>query len=187
MLFEALKRKCEILGVPATEHALCVSVPAQRLWHFCGENCVGETRVSTSRAAPSCVKNSLGTPDGLFSVCEKIGEGVPAGTVFKARQSTGMHFSDYLKKTGTPDENLITSRILRLDGLEPGYNRGGERDTFSRFVYIHGTNQEHRLGTPNSHGCVLLGNADIIALFDALPRTVPAGTPFALLLISLEG
>ncbi len=182
MLFAELKRKCEMLGVPALADALVVSVPAQRLWHFRGNALVAEYAISTSRAAPSCVKNSLGTPDGLFSVIEKIGDGAPAGTVFKARVSTGKHFSEFLKTE--PDVNLITSRILRLQGEEDGHNRGGDTDTFARYVYIHGTNQEHKLGTPNSHGCILLGNADVIALFDALPAT-PAGTPCARLLIAL--
>lgn len=183
MLLAELKRKCEILGIPALRDALVASVPSQRLWHFRDEKCVAEYKISTSRAAPSCIRDSLGTPDGLFSVIEKIGDGAPPGTVFKARVSTGMHFSEFLKNA--PDENLITSRILRIQGEEKGHNRGGERDTYSRFVYIHGTNQEHKLGTPNSHGCILLGNADIIALFAALPDT-PAGTPCARLFITTK-
>ncbi len=183
MLLRKLKCKCETLGVPATENLLLVSVPEQKLWHFRGENFRAEYKISTSRAAPSCVENSLGTPDGLFAVCEKIGAGVPAGTDFKGRKSTGLHFSEFLKNA--PDENLITTRILRLDGLEVGKNKGGNVDTFSRFVYIHGTNQENRLGTPNSHGCILLGNAEILELFDALPSKVAAGTPFALLFVDL--
>lgn len=180
LLLAELKRKCEMFGVPALPDALVASIPAQRLWHFRDEKLVAEYKISTSRATPSCIENSLGTPDGLFSVIEKIGENVPAGTVFKARVPTGMHFSEFLKNA--PDENLITSRILRIQGEEDGHNRGGNRDTYSRFVYIHGTNQEHKLGTPNSHGCLLLGNADIIELFNALPAT-PAKTPCARLLI----
>ena len=158
MLLDALKRKCEMLGVPALPDALVASIPAQRLWHFRGDALRAAYRISTSRAAPSCVRDSLGTPDGLFSVVEKIGAGAPAGTVFKARVSTGKHFSEFLKDA--PGENLITSRILRLQGEEDGRNRGGNVDTYSRFVYIHGTNQEEKLGSPNSHGCILLGNAD---------------------------
>lgn len=183
MLFNAMKRKCEMLGVPALPDMLVASIPEQRLWHFRGNALVAEYRISTSRAAPSCVKDSLGTPDGLFSVVEKIGAGAPAGTVFKARVSTGKHFSEFLKDA--PDENLITSRILRIQGEEDGHNRGGDRDTYSRFIYIHGTNQENRLGAPNSHGCLLLGNADVVALFDALPDA-PAGTPCARLFISKD-
>jgi lipoprotein-anchoring transpeptidase ErfK/SrfK len=70
-----------------------------------------------------------------------------------------------------PEDNLITSRILWLDGLEPGLNQGTDAqgrvvDTRRRFVYIHGTNQADKLGRPNSHGCVLLSDADVIRLFD---------------------
>jgi lipoprotein-anchoring transpeptidase ErfK/SrfK len=62
--------------------------------------------------------------------------------------------------------NLITSRILWLRGLEPGVNAGGDIDTYSRYVYIHGTNHEDRLGTPQSAGCVLMANLDIIGLHE---------------------
>jgi lipoprotein-anchoring transpeptidase ErfK/SrfK len=42
-----------------------------------------------------------------------------------------------------------------------------------RFIYIHGTSDEQRLGKAVSHGCIRMHNRDIIELFDA----VPAGTP----------
>jgi lipoprotein-anchoring transpeptidase ErfK/SrfK len=94
--------------------------------------------------------------------------------VFKARQPTGKLADDW----ASPEDNLITSRILWLSGLEPGRNQGADAegrivDTRRRFVYIHGTNQHAKLGTPNSHGCVLLSDADVIRLFDR----VAVGTP----------
>ena len=61
---------------------------------------------------------------------------------------------------------MITSRILWLRGLEPGVNRGGDVDTYERYVYIHGTQREERLGEPMSSGCVLMGNADIVELYE---------------------
>ena len=89
--------------------------------------------------------------------------------VFKARQPTGKLASEW----GTPEDNLITTRILWLDGLEPGRNQGIATDgkvvdTRRRFVYIHGTNQTSKLGQPNSHGCVLLSDTDVIRLFDGI-------------------
>ena len=122
--------------------------------------------VSTSRAEPSCIENSLGTPTGLHHVAEKIGGDQPAGMVFKARRPIA-RYQDMPESETT--DNLITSRILWLGGLEEGRNRGGDRDTRGRYVYIHGTNQESKLGAPNSHGCVLLSNADVIRLYDLLP------------------
>lgn len=125
--------------------------------------------VSTSLRPPSNVKDSLGTPRGLHEIAEKIGAGAPPGIVFKSRASTGKHFSEFDETTQAT--NLITTRILWLRGLEPGVNagtnaRGEAVDTYSRYVYIHGTNHEERLGTPYSAGCIEMNNLEIIGLFD---------------------
>ena len=85
--------------------------------------------------------------------------------VFKSRVPTGRHFSEIPSATEA-DSNLITSRILWLRGLEPGVNRGGAVDTYERYVYIHGTNLESRLGEPLSSGCVLMRNLDIVELYE---------------------
>ena len=164
------------LGLPSAEDCIVVSIDQQKLWHFQGQECRTYV-VSTARAGRGCVQDSLQTPDGLHQVCEKIGAGAVPGMVFKARQPTGKHASEW----ATPDDNLITSRILWLDGLEPGRNQGMDAqgrlvDTRRRFVYIHGTNQQDKLGQPNSHGCVLLSDRDVIQLFDL----VPVGTPVLL-------
>jgi lipoprotein-anchoring transpeptidase ErfK/SrfK len=82
--------------------------------------------------------------------------------VFKSRVPTGRHFSEAEEVEG----NLVTSRILWLRGLEPGVNHGGDVDTYSRYVYIHGTQREDRIGEPMSSGCVLMRNRDIIELFE---------------------
>jgi lipoprotein-anchoring transpeptidase ErfK/SrfK len=64
------------------------------------------------------------------------------------------------------DKDEITSRILWLDGLEEGVNRGGDNDTYSRYIYIHGTTDEKRIGQPVSAGCIRMTNDDVIELFD---------------------
>jgi len=66
----------------------------------------------------------------------------------------------------TDSGNLITSRILWLRGLEAGVNLGGQVDTHARYIYIHGTQREDRIGEPLSAGCVLMRNADIVELFE---------------------
>ena len=107
----------------------------------------------------------MGTPRGLHEIADRIGAGQPPGMVFKSRIPTGRHFSEVLERE--PDnDNLITSRILWLRGLEPGVNRGGDVDTYERYVYIHGTNHESRLGEPLSAGCVLMRNQDIVELYE---------------------
>jgi len=120
--------------------------------------------VSTSRRPPSNVKGSLGTPRGLHRIEEKIGAGAPPGTVFKGRVNTGRHFNELSEEENV--KSLITTRILWLRGLEPGVNAGGQVDSHGRYIYIHGTNHEARLGTPDSAGCVHMDNLEIIGLFD---------------------
>ena len=125
--------------------------------------------ISTSLRPPSNVKDSLGTPRGLHEIAEKIGAGTPPGIVFKNRANTGRHFNEFDEAARTG--NLITTRILWLRGLEPGVNAGANAggevvDTHSRYVYIHGTNHEERLGQPFSAGCIEMNNLEIIGLFD---------------------
>jgi len=143
---------------------LVVRLGASTLQFFRGSSLVRSFPVSTSKRPPSNRKNSLGTPQGLHEIAERIGGGQPAGVVFKSRRPTGHHFSE-LGDT-TRNGNLITSRILWLRGLEPGVNRGGEVDSHQRYIYIHGTNHEDRLGEPLSAGCVLMRNLDVIDLHD---------------------
>lgn len=169
MLGEADERR-RALGMAEVDDCLVVSVVQQRLRHFRRGRLLADYPVSTARAGVGCVEDSLRTPTGLHRVAERIGDGEPAGMVFKARRATGTPWRDWPAR----EDNLITTRILRLAGLEPGRNLGidGEGrvvDTFRRLVYIHGTNQAAALGTPNSHGCVLLSDDDVRALFDATP------------------
>ncbi|MCK5091314.1 MAG: L,D-transpeptidase, partial [Gammaproteobacteria bacterium] len=37
-----------------------------------------------------------------------------------------------------------------------------------RYIYIHGTAEEGRIGRPASQGCIRMRNADVIELFDLL-------------------
>jgi len=120
-------------------------------------------RISTSRFGIGQVEGSNCTPLGLHRIAEKIGGGWPAGIAFKSRQPIGFTWS------GAPDAK-ITSRILWLEGLEPGFNRGGNVDSRARYIYIHGTGDETTLGRPASCGCIHLSADDLIPLFDTLPR-----------------
>jgi len=120
--------------------------------------------ISTSRRPPSNVKDSLGTPRGLHHIAEKIGAGAPPGTVFKGRVNLGRHFNELGDEENA--KTLITSRILRLRGSEPGVNAGGNVDSYERYIYIHGTNHEERLGAPASAGCVEMNNVELCALFE---------------------
>ena len=124
--------------------------------------------ISTSKNPPSCLTDSYGTPTGLHTVADKIGAGAPEGTVFKGRVATGQVYSRVSPEDA--ERNLITSRILRLRGLEIGKNSGEGRDSYDRYIYIHGSNHEDRIGQPFSGGCVEMLNADVIELFNQVDQ-----------------
>ncbi|ACL72346.1 ErfK/YbiS/YcfS/YnhG family protein [Thioalkalivibrio sulfidiphilus HL-EbGr7] len=124
--------------------------------------------VSTSRYGIGNRDGSLKTPLGVHQVRRRIGEDAPLGTIFRGRANTG-RIANILTTPETSPEDNITSRILWLDGLEEGVNRGGEVDSFQRFIYIHGTDEEGLIGQPASDGCVRMTNAAVIELFDQVP------------------
>ena len=149
--------------------ALVVSIGTQRLGLFRDGALAADWPVSTSRFGVGSQLNSYRTPLGLHRVAEKIGAGMPLNTVFKGRKPVPPASVPRPPATG----DLIMARILWLDGCERGLNRGGDMDSHDRYIYIHGTAHEDRIGTPDSHGCVRMRNADIAALFDL----VEVGTP----------
>ena len=161
---ERIIQTCLRLGIKPADRILLVRIATATLQFYRSGVLVKSYPVSTSKRPPSNVKHSLGTPSGLHEIAERIGAGQPPGMVFKSRVSTGRHYSELPDASG--NDNLITSRILWLRGLEPGLNRDGEVDTYSRYIYIHGTNHEARIGEPMSAGCVLMRNLDIVELYE---------------------
>ncbi|OUU12090.1 MAG: L,D-transpeptidase [Verrucomicrobia bacterium TMED40] len=155
------------LGVKRTENALVASIKDQLIVRFHNGKSVKDYPMSSSKRPPSCKENSLGTPNGLHVVCEKIGEGEPLGMVFKGRKPIGLKYKECSEEER--EKNLITTRILRLQGLEDGLNKGEGIDTYGRYVYIHGTNHEENLGSPASSGCLQVSNAEAVELHDEIP------------------
>jgi lipoprotein-anchoring transpeptidase ErfK/SrfK len=139
-----------------------ISVRAQELTLKRGRKKLATYPVSTSRFGLGSKEGSMKTPTGRFRVEEKIGEGMPLGTVFKSRRP--------IKATKKPlrEEDLIMTRILWLDGLDPR-----NANTHARFIYIHGTNHEENIGEPASHGCIRMRNADLVELFEFVKRGTP--------------
>ena len=134
-----------------------VSTAAQTITVFDGRQPVWAAPVSTSKFGPGEESGSHCTPRGLHRVCEKIGAGAPLGSIFKSRLPTGKIWT----QEQLTEEDLILTRILWLDGLEPA-----NRNSRERYIYFHGTNQEDSIGTPSSIGCIRLRNDDVIRLFD---------------------
>jgi len=116
--------------------------------------------VSSSRFGIGTEEGSMKTPLGNFRIAEKIGHDAEPGTIFKARVALGP--DDPLPET----EDLITSRILWLDGMDEE-----NANTRERFIYIHGTKHEDKIGLPASHGCIRMRNDDVIELFELVDET----------------
>jgi lipoprotein-anchoring transpeptidase ErfK/SrfK len=137
----------------------------QRL-HWVGTNELENKSFPVSTAAKGLGNrlDSKKTPVGIHRIKQKIGSGQPQGMVFEAREPTGR----ISIKKDNQEKDEITSRILWLDGLEVGFNKDGVYDSFSRYIYIHGTSDEKRIGQPVSHGCIRMRNADVLELFDAV-------------------
>lgn len=163
----ALRNALDRTGRKPRGHFLWIRVARQELWH-----CEFRTKTtavvlkkltaSTSRFGIGQQEGSNRTPRGLHRVAKKFGAGLPAGAVFKARVYQGYQWN------GKP-EDTITSRILWLDGLEPGFNRGGKVDSFKRYIYIHGTGDQSTLGRPVSCGCTHLADQDLLPLYEEVP------------------
>lgn len=128
--------------------------------------------VSTSRFGAGEHNGSGGTPRGRHIVRAKIGAGAAPGAVFVGRRPTGEVLTPALY-AAAPGRDWILTRILWLSGTERGRNRLGAVDTMRRYIYIHGCPDAEPVGTPRSHGCIRMRNADVAVLFDR----VAVGTP----------
>jgi len=91
-----------------------------------------------------------------MKVAKKIGNGEPAGAVFKSRRPTGEVLAP-----NAPGRDPIVSRILWLTGTQ-----SANRNAFRRYIYIHGTPEMYRLGTPASYGCIRMGTKDVVDLYN---------------------
>lgn len=147
---------------------LLVSIGRQALWRLRAGAHAVRYDVSTSRYGNGCAEGSNQTPLGVHRIEQKIGDGAPSGTRFRGRQPVADGGSGH-----PADADPITSRILWLRGLEPGRNSGAGCDSYTRYIYIHGTPHEAAIGSPASIGCIRMRNADVIALYDVVAEGTP--------------
>jgi hypothetical protein len=160
---DACLTACARLNLTPTHYVVVIQVSTQTLAVYEDGAYDRQYPCSTSRHGIGQTEGSNRTPLGLHGIAEKIGAGEPAGTVFKGRQIVGRTTDPGLQ------DAKITTRILWLDGLDPGFNRGGNVDSHARYIYIHGTADQASIGIPTSCGCTHLEDADLIPLFDLLP------------------
>jgi lipoprotein-anchoring transpeptidase ErfK/SrfK len=138
-----------------TEHHIVVSVRDQKLALLEKGNLIATYPVSTSKFGLSDRPGSYGTPLGELEIANKIGDGAPAGTVFKDRHRTGE-----IVDVDAPGRDPIVTRIIWLRGHE-----AQNANAFARDIYIHGTPEERNIGRPASYGCIRMRSTDIIRLY----------------------
>jgi hypothetical protein len=165
--YKRLIQRCTALAIKPTNQALTVSIVRQKMVFWIGGIESAAFSISTGKLLPSCIVDSLGTPTGLHAIADKVGDGEPLGTVFRYRLSLEKKYWEM--DAEEQKKNLITTRFMRLRGLEEGHNAGPGCDSFDRLIYIHGTNHEEKIGTPNSAGCIEMRNPEILDLFNQAP------------------
>lgn len=140
------------------DHHVVVSVHDQRLALLEKEKLVATYPISTSKFALSDRPGSYGTPLGELEIADKIGDGAPAGTVFKDRRRTGE-----LVAVNAPGRDPIVTRIIWLRGKQ-----AQNANAYRRDIYIHGTPEERNIGRPASYGCIRMRSMDIINLYSQI-------------------
>ena len=144
------------------ENRIEISVRGQTLTVKRGDDALRSYPISTSRFGLGTEVNSFKTPTGRFRIAEKIGHGMPLDTVFVGR--VPLRNQDLLPRT----DDFIMARILWLDGMEED-----NMNTRDRYIYIHGTKHDDKIGAPASHGCIRMRNADVAELFDLVEEGTP--------------
>ncbi len=149
---------------------LLVSISDQTLYLVQDNKVSLSFPVSTAIRGAGSEEGSEKTPLGIHRIAETIGEGAEYGTLFTARKNTHKVATALTTEGQYSSTDAITTRILWLDGLEAGKNKGlsdsGNVDSYQRYIYIHGTDEEWRLGQPASHGCIRMSNHAITKLYD---------------------
>lgn len=142
-----------------------IALSDQTLYVIDNDTVVRQYPISSSKFGIGNKAGSNKTPLGKHRIRDKIGEGAPLNTIFRNRGNTGK-IAEINRSSEPGGKDLITSRILWLEGLEDGINRGKGIDSYKRYIYIHGTADEGAIGAPSSHGCIRMKNTDVVELFE---------------------
>lgn len=145
--------------------SIVIDISEQRLYLVNNLQIIKSFPISSSKFGEGSIENSYKTPLGSHEIKDKIGYNVKKNTIFNSRINT-MRPAKIITKPVDSENDFITSRIMWLDGLEYGKNKGEGIDSFSRYIYIHGTHEEGLIGKKASHGCIRMFNNDVIELFD---------------------
>ncbi len=148
------------------ERVILISINDQKLMLIQDNYIIAEYPVSTSKFG---IGNKIGsnmTPLGYHVIKEKVGNRIKKNSIFKAGKFTKEIAAINSKEEDCKD--LITTRIIKLEGMEKGINKGNNIDSYERGIWIHGTPSERDIGIPASYGCIRMKNDDIIKLYNSI-------------------
>lgn len=160
----ALLKKFNWADWAGTHAAIWVDIDTQMLRVIQGDTILYQARCASAEKGVGSKSGSLKTPLGWHSIHGKLGDNADWGQVFRSRVPTDEIWTSGQDTT----EDLVLSRVILLTGEEPGLNQGGSIDSLKRHIYIHGTNDEARIGIPSSHGCIRMTNDDVIDVYTIL-------------------
>lgn len=166
---KSLKKLQAQFGLKSNQLVILISISKHNLYLVKGEKIVMTYPVSTSKYGIGNKEGSNKTPLGTHRISEKIGKGAGMGTIFKSGINTGKVAKIYPDSTDI-QEDLITTRIMWLEGLKAGINKGKGIDSYERRIYIHGTSEEGLVGKSVSRGCIRMRNKDVIELFNLVAK-----------------
>lgn len=149
--------------VMTNEQFIYISSKKQQLDFYLKDRLLRSYSVSTGKNGMGELMGSECTPRGWHRIYSRIGLSSPENSVFVSRVWTGEMYDEAFAAANVGRDWILT-RILQLDGLEPGRNQGGQVDSLQRYIYIHGTPDRTSLGVPGSRGCIRMRNKDIIEL-----------------------
>ena len=142
-----------------------VDISEQRLYLIENNQIKASYPISSSKYGEGSIENSFKTPLGEHAIQEMIGEEAKMNTIFTSRINTKRP-ATIIDQFEDTDNDYVTSRIMWLGGEEDGFNKGGNVDSFRRYIYIHGTHEEGLIGIKASHGCIRMFNYDVVELFN---------------------
>ena len=164
---DAIIKKAESYLAEDFQELVFISIKKQKLYHIKNNKIVNKYIISSSKYGVGNQEGSNKTPIGLHKIKEKHGEKTPINGRMIGRIFYGNIAKIYTDKTQSKTDD-ITTRILWLEGLEKGKNLGPGIDSYERYIYIHGTSEEGKLGEPASNGCIRMKNKDIFDLYKRL-------------------
>ena len=147
------------------ENLIYVDISSQTLSYIVKGTVSKKYNISSSYYGTGSEANSLKTPLGKHEIYKKIGNELPINAILKGRVWSGA-IADIIEGHIDTDYDHVTSRILWLDGLEEGKNKGNGVDSRNRYIYINGTAEEGLIGKPASDGCIRMYNNEVIELFE---------------------